>query len=377
MDERSRLRRRDRRTPTSVIAVLLLLGVTACTNAAPEASTTVNPTTASSTPSPASTSPAPAHHGATTLLIASGDIACAPGALPTAITCHQASTAALIAEGNPTAVLLLGDTQYEAGREQEYASFDATWGAALRAVPDAVVLPVAGNHEWYDPDPPGAACTFRHDGRDACGFEAYFGERAFDGTMADGAGSYARIFAERADHPLVVIMIDAGVCEHDPSVCGVGGAATRFLKAALADPRVNPPQACTLVAWHQARWSDVGHGSIGYVDPLWKTLFDVPGAQRPDLVLNGHDHVYERMPPLGTGGQSRADGIPEIIAGAGGREVAGIPYAGAVPIRAAYLDLQHFGVLRLEHDGASGDMVTSFQPERGVEADRQSLTCRT
>ncbi len=204
MDERPRLRRRDRRRPTIVITGLLLLGVTAYTGAAPVTSTTAGTTPASSTTASPSTTTAPTQHGARTVLIASGDIACAPGASPTAITCHQAATAALIARGDPTAVLLLGDTQYEAGREQEYASFDATWGAALRAVPDAVVLPVAGNHEWYDPDPPGNACTFRHDGRNGCGFEAYFGDRAFVGTMADGAGNYARIFAERADHPLVV-----------------------------------------------------------------------------------------------------------------------------------------------------------------------------
>ena len=130
------------------------------------------------------------------------------------------------------------------------------------------------------------------------------------------------------------------------------------------------------MAWHQARWSDVGHGSIGYVDPLWQALFSAPAAQRPDLVLNGHDHVYERMPPLGTGGQPNAGGIPEIIAGAGGREIAGVPYAGALPTRAAYIDLQHFGVLRIEYRAHDGDLATSFRTESGDSVDAQSLPCR-
>ena len=311
------------------------------------------------------------------VLIAAGDIACPPGSAATSTACHQDTTAALVAaERRLTAALLLGDTQYESGRIDEYRSFDATWGQAIRAT-GAHVLAVAGNHEWYDPDPPDGGCTLQHDGRNACGFESYFGVPAPDGSMSDGAGDYVRIFAEQAAHPLVVIMIDAGVCEHDPTVCGVNGAATRFLTSALADPRVNPPSSCTLVAWHQARWSDVGHGSIGYVDPLWEALFGVPAAQRPDLVLNGHDHVYERMPPLGSGGQPSAGGIPEIVAGAGGREIAGLPYAGPVPTRAAYIDLQHFGVLRLDYDPATADLATSFRTEGGAVVDAQRLTCRT
>ncbi len=313
------------------------------------------------------------------VLIAAGDIACAPGSSTTPTGCHQDTTAPLVSAGSGgrvTAVLLLGDTQYESGRADDYASFDATWGQAIRAS-GAEVLPVAGNHEWYDPDPPGSGCTFQHAGRNACGFESYFGAAVLNGTMADGAGNYVRIFAEQATHPLVVIMIDAGVCEHDPTVCGSHGAATQFLARALADPRVNPPAACTLVAWHQARWSDVGHGSIGYVDPLWKALYHGPAAQRADVVLNGHDHVYERMPPLGSGGQPNPGGIPEIVAGAGGREIAGLPYAGPVPTRAAYMDLQHFGVLRLDYDAATADLATSFRTEGGEVVDAQHLTCRT
>jgi len=299
---------------------------------------------------------------------------------PTASACHHEGTAQLLSDdrgADPIAVLLLGDTQYESGRTDEYASFDTTWGEALRAMPGTVVLPVAGNHEWYDPDPPDVSCAFRHDGRNACGFETYFGDQAVGATMADGAGNVARMFAEQAAHPLVVIMIDAGVCEHDPTVCGPDGRSTRFLEAALTDQRVNPPAACTLVAWHQARWSDVGHGSLRYVDPLWQALFSAPAAQRPDLVLNGHDHVYERMAPLSAAGQPNAGGILEIIAGAGGREIAGVPYTGALPTRAAYIDLQHFGVLRIEYRTHDGDLATSFRTESGDTVDAQSLGCRT
>ena len=144
----------------------------------------------------------------------------------------------------------------------------------------------------------------------------------------------------------------------------------------LTDPRVNPPAACTIVAWHQARWSDLGHGSIGYVDPVWQALFHAAAAQRPDLVLNGHDHLYERMPALGTGGQPNPSGIVEIVAGAGGREIAGAPYAGPSPTRAAFVDLQHFGVLRIDADATAGTLTTAFQTESGATLDRQRQECR-
>jgi len=309
------------------------------------------------------------------VLIASGDIACAPASPTTATGCHQATTAPLIDGGlgaDPSAVLLLGDTQYESGRSLEYASFDATWGAALRDLPGTAVLPAAGNHEWYDPDPAGSRCAFLHADRNACGFESYFGDRAFDGVMSDGTGNYVRTFAARSAHPVVVIMLDVGVCVHDPDACAAGSGATRFLDAALADRRVDPPGACTIVAWHQARWSDVGHGSIGYVDPVWQALFSVAPSKRPDLVLNGHDHLYERMPPLGAGGRPNPDGIVEIVAGAGGREIAGVPYAGPAPTRAAFVDLQHFGVLRIEVDVSAGEFTTGFLTESGSLLDQQS-----
>lgn len=356
--------------------VVALVGLPACEIGEPSARSSA-PASNAASPSP-SPSPVQGRPSSGLVLIAAGDIACAPGSSPTPTTCHQDTTAALVTAGpaHLTAALLLGDTQYESGRTDEYASFDATWGRAIRAA-GVDLLPVAGNHEWYDPDPPDSGCTLQHDGRNACGFESYFGVPALDGTMSDGAGNYVRIFAEQAAHPLVVIMIDAGVCEHDPTVCGVNGGATQFLTGALADPRVNPPSSCTLVAWHQARWSDVGHGSIGYVDPLWEALFGVPAAQRPDLVLNGHDHVYERMPPLASGGQPNAGGIPEIVAGAGGREIAGLPYAGPALTRAAYIDLQHFGVLRLEYHPATADLATSFRTEGGAIVDPQHLPCRT
>ena len=129
------------------------------------------PSRPSATPASIGPSPSPTedavHPGGGLVLIAAGDIACAPGSSTTPTRCHQDTTATLVSAGSGnrlTAVILLGDTQYESGRADDYASFDATWGQAIRTA-GAEVLPVPGNHEWYDPDPPDSGCTLRHDGR--------------------------------------------------------------------------------------------------------------------------------------------------------------------------------------------------------------------
>jgi hypothetical protein len=52
------------------------------------------------------------------------------------------------------------------------------------------------------------------------------------------------------------------------------------------------------------------------VAPLWRALYDA-GA---DLVLNGHDHDYERFGPQTPAGRADARrGIREFVVGTGGR----------------------------------------------------------
>jgi hypothetical protein len=50
---------------------------------------------------------------------------------------------------------------------------------------------------------------------------------------------------------------------------------------------------CTLAYWHEPRWSSGYHSSNSYFGTFWTDLYDA-GA---DVVLNGHDHDYERFSP--------------------------------------------------------------------------------
>jgi hypothetical protein len=312
-------------------------------------------------------------------LIVAGDIACAPTAAPTATTCHQDATAAMLTRTGAAAAagaVLLGDIQYESGRSQDFTSFTHSWGDALGAA-DTPIYPTPGNHEWYDPDPAPPGCRLADRDHNACGYETYFGDLAFRGDVADGRGNRGYRFRQPggSSHPLILLLIDAGRCELDPSACSSTSAAASFLRSALADRSFNPPEACVVVGWHQARWSDYGHGDLDMIDGLWRTLFEVPAAQRPDLVVNGHDHLYERMPPLGIEGQPNDAGIEELIVGAGGREIAGVPYTGPAIGRAAYVDTRHFGVVVLSEGG--GGITTTFLTEAGDQVDRVTRDCRT
>jgi hypothetical protein len=70
-----------------------------------------------------------------------------------------------------------------------------------------------------------------------------------------------------------------------------------------------------LVFWHEPRFSSGSeHGSDPDVQPLWEAAVNA-GA---DIVLNGHDHNYERFEPMGVNGEPQPDGTVEFVSGNGG-----------------------------------------------------------
>ena len=78
---------------------------------------------------------------------------------------------------------------------------------------------------------------------------------------------------------------------------------------------------CTMAIWHQPRFSSGDeHGNDPSVAPFWDALH----ADGADVVVNGHDHDYERFAPQDPEGRSdRQRGIREIVVGTGGAELRG------------------------------------------------------
>jgi hypothetical protein len=208
-------------------------------------------------------------------LIAAGDIAgCGHD--------RDTATAALLDSRPGTVVATLGDNVYPDGTASEFAScYEPTWGT-LRSI----TRPAAGNHDYHVA---GAAAYYD-----------YFGSAA--GAPARGYYSY-----ELGAWHVVVLNSNCGEvggCERD-------SAQARW----LADDLAAHPAACSLAYWHHPRFSSGEHGSDDRYTDFWEILSE-HGA---DVVLNGHDHDYERFDLQNALGEiDSTHGLREFVVGTGG-----------------------------------------------------------
>jgi acid phosphatase type 7 len=216
-------------------------------------------------------------------------------------------TAAVVAR-IPGTVAVLGDSVYERGTPEEFAScYAPSWGGFR-----ARTRPAVGNHEYGTPG--------------AAGYFAYFGSRA--GHPARGWYAY-----RLGEWRIVVLNSNCGRV----GGCGPGSPQLMWLRAELRRHRA----ACTLAYWHHPRFSSGLRGPDRTVVPLWNALH----AAGADVVLAGHDHHYERFAPLAPSGRvDRRRGIRQFVVGTGGRSH--YPTVRRTP-GSEVRDWQTFGVLRL------------------------------
>jgi hypothetical protein len=238
------------------------------------------------------------------VIAAAGDIACDPhdskfnGGQGTGSTCHQGATGALLGSlGNLSAILPLGDIQYDCSPVNEYAqSFGPAWGAFK-----SLIRPAPGNHEYrVNPDEFGLNdCSTT-----GAGYFSYFGASAGDPTK----GYYS--YDIGTWH---LISLNAN-CTFIP--CKANSVQETWLKADLAAHQ----NMCTLAYYHQSRFSSGGSGNLSAYAPWWTDLY----AGGADVVLSAHDHDYERFAPQDPAQNSDpARGIREFIVGTGGRSHSG------------------------------------------------------
>lgn len=298
----------------------VLLSLAACDG--PAAPVPSQPQSQFSSPSQ-STSPSPSLESVARL-VAAGDIASCDNE-------HDSATAALVAEIDGT-VATLGDNVYPAGSAATYAEcYAPAWGDFLDRT-----RPAIGNHDVGD------------DGGEA--FHAYFGDRA--GTPGAAWYSYeiGNWHAVVLDSNCRVVDCEPGTPQHD------------WLVADLAASEA----PCTIAYWHHPRYSSGPHGANGTVAPFWKALH----ADGADVVLVGHDHLYERMAPQTPAGKPDPDGIRQFTVGTGGKEL----YETRRVARNSELIIEEtFGVLELTLHPDSYEW--RFLTVDGAEADSGSATC--
>jgi acid phosphatase type 7 len=268
------------------------------------------------------------------VIVAAGDIACDANSSEATDTCAQRPVADLLGTQPYTAILPLGDNQYDTGQLSDYlAAYDATWGRFK-----AITRPIPGNHECdYDP-----LCA---------GYYAYFG--------------YPPPFYSYNLGTWHLIALN-GEC------AVVGGCDALSPQGVwLAADLLANPNRCVLAYWHEPRWSSgVVHGSDGTYDDFWQILYSARAA----VVLNGHEHNYERFAPMRPDGSPAPDGIRQFVVGTGGKE----HYPLGEPLYTSEVrDSTTFGVLKLGlHDGWY-DWEFVNAPSTGAFTDSGRANCPT
>jgi acid phosphatase type 7 len=220
----------------------------------------------------------PERHPGPPVVVAAGDIAdCAKEG--------DEATATLVG-GMEGTVLTLGDNAYPEGTAEDFAEcYDPSWGQFK-----ARTRPSPGNHEYHT--------------EGARGYFDYFGEAAGDpdeGYYSFDLGAWQ------------IVALNSN-CGEGEIRCGPGSAQVRWLKEDLAN---NDEEACTLAYFHHPLFTS-GEYRPGEerMESLWEVLYDA-GV---DVVLNGHDHNYQRFAPQDPQGRADPeDGIREFVVGTGGR----------------------------------------------------------
>lgn len=233
---------------------------------------------ATSTQSPKAPSSSPPKSEGVEVLVGAGDIA----------GCDHPSRSertAKLLDHIPGTVFAAGDLAYDKGTEREFANcYSPTWGRHK-----ARTKPAPGNHEY--------------DSSGAAGYFKYWGSAA--GDPQKGYYSY--------DLGAWHIVVLNSNCPHVAGGCEAGSSQEKWLREDLAAH----PAPCTLAYWHHPLFSSGEHGSEKEMKASWQALYDA-GA---DVVINGHDHDYERFAPQDSSGKADPErGIREFVVGTGGKD---------------------------------------------------------
>jgi 3',5'-cyclic AMP phosphodiesterase CpdA len=230
------------------------------------------------------------------IVVAAGDIA----------DCNRLAgaraTAALVQLFPSATVLTIGDNAYPNGSAKDFARcFEPTWGAFKSRI-----KPSPGNHEHQTPN--------------AAGYTAYFGVPLY---YSFDLGKWHIVSLDS--------MLDMSAASPQ----------TAWLRGDLAANA----QQCILAFWHHPRFSSGFHGrqrsdAGRRTGELWNVL----AAHHAALILDGHDHDYERFAPV--------QGIREIVVGTGGAELR--PFT-LMRSGGEFADDRHLGVLVLTLHPSSYD----------------------
>ncbi|MGH7569727.1 MAG: PKD domain-containing protein [Gemmatimonadales bacterium] len=251
--------------------------------------------------------------GAAVVLVGAGDIA----------GCYQDNDeqTAILLDAIPGIVFTTGDNAYGQGTPEDYANcYHPTWGRHK-----ARTRPSPGNHDYGSMGAPG--------------YFGYFGAAA--GDPDKGYYSYTA-----GEWLVLVLNSSSGSDARDAA-----SPQVQWLRAELAATT----KPCALAYMHHPQFTSTADRRSGQwnVIDLWNALYD-GGVE---LVLAGHDHLYERFAPMRPDGTFDPEfGIRQITVGTGGE---GLNKFGTIHPNSVARSNVAFGVLKLtlSADGYAWEFV--------------------
>ncbi len=233
------------------------------------------------------------------ILVGAGDIAGCPSN-------YKDEATARLLDGIAGTVFTLGDNVYEHATAADFKNcYGPSWGRHR-----ARTRPSIGNHEYHT--------------LGGAPYRSYFGTRA--------AGPSGRSYYSYNLGEWHIVVLDSERYYADQAT---------WLKADLAAN----PRRCTLAYWHQPYFTS------GDLPPklVLKNLFTILYNAGAEVVVSGHNHIYERFYPQDPSGKANlARGIRNFVVGTGG--------APLLPMRAKTPNLQ------VRQNSAHGVLKFSLYP---------------
>ncbi|WP_432586582.1 metallophosphoesterase family protein [Streptomyces sp. HD1123-B1] len=244
------------------------------------------------------------------------------------VSYHALANDRVILGQNPSFHLHAGDLCYAdtTGHGKKSDLYDARVWDSFLAQTDAVAATVpwmvtTGNHDmeaWYSPD-------------------GYGGQLARWSLPQNGPaprsapGVYSFTYGN-----VGVVALDANDVSYEitANTGWSGGEQTRWLDRRLTELRAREDIDFVVVFFHHCAYSTTrSHASDGGVRDLWVPLLE---RHQVDLVINGHNHVYERTDairggktarrvPVGGDADAVRDGIVYVTAGGAGADLYSFP----------------------------------------------------
>ncbi|HEX9013049.1 MAG TPA: DNRLRE domain-containing protein, partial [Anaerolineaceae bacterium] len=278
------------------------------------------------------TFPAPA------VLLAAGDIARCGGGTSTPAPGSGAQITSDLLLNASGSLFTLGDNSNDSGSLDEYINcFGPTWGRLKDRL-----TPAMGNHDIIADNQGGP-------------YFSYFGAPAHP-------ESFGHFSLDLGAWHIVVLNAE---CAVGGQGCGAGSPQETWLRGDLAAH----PGKCILAIWHQPLFTSGTQSGYTEMRAFWQALYDY----HADIILNGHNHNYERFAPQDPFANSDpANGVREFVVGTGGAslDASSFPLAANEEVRSTAA----YGYLKLSL--YPGSYTWQFIPQPGsIFTDSGSSTC--